>query len=199
MHQKVFYITPCTQLVTTSVLMVVIFTDITYSWASERKQCWTKSHSIGLIPLRIYFIFTPSVACNKSVLRISLLHSCDLIWILTDGTKQKSQSFCVFYLFFLQHLQYWSGHHCESPQPACTFCQERAPGNATLSGLSCAMFLSASHLGCKDSAHRSQHLLLLDPRWTTDCLSCFGLMLWGQQLGLVLKKKGGILLYVEHS
>lgn len=104
------------------------------------------------------------------------------------GLNKNLRAF-VFHLFFLQHLLCWSGHHCESPQPDCTFCQEWAPGNAILSGLSCAMFLSGSHLGCKDSAHRSQHLLLLDPRWTTDCLSCFGWMPWDQQQGLVLKKK----------
>lgn len=189
-HDKVVYIIPCTQLITAPVLMVVTFTNITYPWAFERKPALNKITLHWFNSLKdILYLYTFSDSYNKSSCRTSVLHSCELIRMLTDGTKQKFHSFCVLYLFFLQHLLCWSGHHCESPQLEYTFCQEWAPGNATLSGLSSAMFLSVSHLGCKDSAHRSQHLLLLDPRWTTDCLSCFGWMPWDQQPQLVLKKK----------
>lgn len=90
MHHKVVYIILCTQPDTACALMVLTFTDITYSWTFERNSAEQKSHSIALIPLRdIPYLYTFSDSYNKSSLRISLLHSCELIWILKDGTKQK--------------------------------------------------------------------------------------------------------------
>lgn len=89
MHHKVVYIILCTQPDTACADGAdfhrhYIFLNL---W---KKQCWTKSHSIGLIPLRdIPYLYTFSDSYNKSSPRISLLHSCELIWILKDGTKQK--------------------------------------------------------------------------------------------------------------